>query len=196
MEIGEEGWKEYQKQRDREKSQKYYKRNISHTSRWRLKIKRQLVEYKGGKCESCGYNKDVPRAHAFHHRNPEEKDFQISAYSGGLEALKKEVDKCDLLCQNCHAEVHDAEYRDDRKVFEKPVIPIQARQCVGCACMFQPKKRSQTYCCQQCRVKVKNKPTKTELGKLIEELSWVAIGKRYGVSDNAVRKWARKFGLL
>ncbi len=30
----------------------------------------------------------------------------------------------------------------------------------------------------------------------IENLSWVAIGKKYGVSDNAVRKWAKKYGIL
>lgn len=39
-------------------------------------------------------------------------------------------------------------------------------------------------------------PSKEELAKLIEELPWTKIGKMFGVTDNAVRKWARKYGLL
>jgi transposase-like protein len=44
--------------------------------------------------------------------------------------------------------------------------------------------------------KVKNRPSKEELSNMIENMTWVAIGKKYGVSDNAVRKWAKKYKLL
>ncbi|MGI8669633.1 MAG: hypothetical protein ACR2J3_07260 [Aridibacter sp.] len=71
----------------------------------RRKIKRKAVEYKGGKCQKCGYNKCVG-AMDFHHINPDEKDFTISGNSGKWEKIKKELDKCDLLCKNCHAELH------------------------------------------------------------------------------------------
>ena len=68
--------------------------------------KQRLLEYKGGKCEVCGYNKSQ-NALSFHHLNPEEKDFEISGkHCLAFETLKKEVDKCALLCLNCHAEVH------------------------------------------------------------------------------------------
>ena len=52
--------------------------------------------------------KDVGTANAleFHHLNPLEKDFNISSSSKPIEELKKEVDKCQLLCANCHREVH------------------------------------------------------------------------------------------
>lgn len=40
-------------------------------------LKHKLVEYKGGKCEKCGYNKCEGALH-FHHINPDEKDFTIS----------------------------------------------------------------------------------------------------------------------
>ena len=43
----------------------------------------------------------------FHHLNTEEKDFTISAKSYSFERLKKEVDKCVMLCSNCHIEVHE-----------------------------------------------------------------------------------------
>ena len=66
-----------------------------------------LIAYKGGKCERCGYNK-TPRALEFHHLNPEEKDFGISEIlTRSIQSLKDEVDKCILLCSNCHAEIHE-----------------------------------------------------------------------------------------
>jgi 5-methylcytosine-specific restriction endonuclease McrA len=71
----------------------------------RRKIKAKAVEYKGGKCQKCGYNKCVS-ALDFHHIDPTEKDFTISSNSGKWENIKKELDKCELLCKNCHAELH------------------------------------------------------------------------------------------
>ena len=66
-----------------------------------------LVEYKGGKCEICGYNKCIS-ALEFHHKDPQEKDFAIGAkgYTRSIEKNKKEVDKCILVCANCHREIH------------------------------------------------------------------------------------------
>lgn len=76
----------------------------------RKAVKKQLIEYKGGKCEKCGYNTCQTALH-FHHTNPEEKDFSISdKLQHGyfkMEELFKEVDKCQLLCANCHAEEHE-----------------------------------------------------------------------------------------
>ena len=73
---------------------------------WRQKTKKNLIDYKGGCCERCGYNKSVRALH-FHHKNPEEKDLNIGGSSYSDERLKSEVDKCLLLCSNCHCEVHD-----------------------------------------------------------------------------------------
>lgn len=71
--------------------------------------KLRAVEYKGGKCENaeCGYAKSVS-ALEFHHTSPEHKDFSISdTRLRSWEALKAELDKCKLLCANCHREEHD-----------------------------------------------------------------------------------------
>lgn len=70
------------------------------------KLKLKAVEYKGGKCQDCGYNKSVWALH-FHHLNPLEKDFSITGRSISWERLKPELDKCVLLCANCHAERHE-----------------------------------------------------------------------------------------
>ena len=76
------------------------------TSRRKL-IKDRAVKYKGGKCHICGYNVCMS-ALSFHHINPETKSFGIgSNYNKAWETVKKELDKCVLLCHNCHAEFHD-----------------------------------------------------------------------------------------
>jgi hypothetical protein len=69
-------------------------------------FKLNCVNYRGGKCEKCGYNKCIS-ALDFHHKNPEEKDYDISSFRHKHWSLvKPELDKCDLLCRNCHAELH------------------------------------------------------------------------------------------
>lgn len=73
---------------------------------WRKRVKVKLVEYKGGECVKCGYKK-CTQALQFHHTNPDEKDFTISGKSWSFERLKKEVDKCILVCSNCHTEIHE-----------------------------------------------------------------------------------------
>ena len=73
----------------------------------RRKLKDMAIKYKGGKCEKCGYNK-CNGALDFHHLNPLEKDFSISSTgtTKSFERIKKELDKCILVCANCHREIH------------------------------------------------------------------------------------------
>lgn len=72
------------------------------------KLKNECVKYKGGKCQKCGYNK-CQAALDFHHINPNEKNFSICKKYGCRkfnDTIKKELDKCILLCANCHREEH------------------------------------------------------------------------------------------
>lgn len=79
-----------------------------HTINNRHNRKIKAVEYKGGQCEFCGYSRCL-RALEFHHKDPTKKDFQISANPNiSWENMKIELDKCLLLCSNCHAEEHEA----------------------------------------------------------------------------------------
>lgn len=71
-------------------------------------LKLECIAYKGGKCQNCGYNK-YAGALDFHHRDPSQKDFAICKrlrVAKLNETLKRELDKCDILCANCHREVH------------------------------------------------------------------------------------------
>lgn len=72
---------------------------------WRKRKKIELVAYKGGCCQLCGYDRCI-EALEFHHNDPNEKDFTISGKSWSFERLKVEADKCILVCSNCHKEIH------------------------------------------------------------------------------------------
>lgn len=83
------------------------KRAVQAVQRRRRKVKQMAIEYKGGCCEKCGYNK-YNEVLEFHHLDPTKKEFGI-AYSGhckSWEKVKKELDKCMLVCANCHREIH------------------------------------------------------------------------------------------
>ena len=75
-------------------------------SKRRRKIKLLAIEYKGGKCNICGYNKYVG-ALDLHHVNGK-KYFTIGddGYAHSWTKIKKELDKCILICSNCHRELH------------------------------------------------------------------------------------------
>ena len=70
------------------------------------KVKEMAVAYKGGQCCVCGYRKYVG-ALDLHHRDPKTKDFGIGdkGYTRSWEVIKREADKCVLVCANCHREV-------------------------------------------------------------------------------------------
>ena len=73
--------------------------------RWQ-KRKLDAIAYKGGHCESCGYDK-CPEALEFHHLDPSEKEAnwnKIRLWS--WKKCTQELDKCALLCSNCHREEH------------------------------------------------------------------------------------------
>ncbi len=73
----------------------------------RLKLKEKALLYKGGKCSKCGYDSCVG-ALEFHHIDPKSKIFNISkdALAKPWEDVRKELDKCILVCANCHREIH------------------------------------------------------------------------------------------
>jgi transposase-like protein len=70
-------------------------------------IKKKMVEYKGGGCENCGYNRCLACLD-FHHQQPETKnpEWKKMRHRSFDDAMKLELDKCQLLCRNCHGEVH------------------------------------------------------------------------------------------
>tara|TARA_Y100000310_G_C20704121_1_gene833228 strand:+ start:15866 stop:16591 length:726 start_codon:yes stop_codon:yes gene_type:complete len=80
------------------------KNESTYVLRWAKKIK--AINFLGGKCEHCGED-DIFKL-CFHHKDRNEKDFEFNdmkTYRWSL--LKKEISKCQLLCNNCHVVLHD-----------------------------------------------------------------------------------------
>lgn len=71
------------------------------------KFKQQCIEYLGSQCAVCGYSRCIG-ALEFHHNDPSEKEFGISQRSTQVFStrVRRELDKCTLLCANCHRELH------------------------------------------------------------------------------------------
>jgi len=95
--------KEYQKQ--------YYTDNCEVITKNKLqyrKEKRKYVDdYKLSKgCSICGYNK-CAAALVFHHNGDKKYGISEGLNSRRIDTLKEEMDKCIILCQNCHVELHD-----------------------------------------------------------------------------------------
>ena len=73
-----------------------------------IERKKMFVEEKGGCCKVCGYNKNLAVL-TFHHTDPSIKTMSLDARSMlnvPIEQLRKEIEHCDLLCANCHLEIH------------------------------------------------------------------------------------------
>ena len=68
-----------------------------------------LIHQLGGHCERCGYQRNHG-ALEFHHRDPSQKKFQLdmrSLANLSWDQILVESSKCQLLCSNCHAELHN-----------------------------------------------------------------------------------------
>jgi hypothetical protein len=168
--------------------------------RWKDR-KRAAVELLGGGCAICGYSKNMAALH-FHHLDPKEKECNWDKNSRkAWDKLVVELQKCVCLCANCHAELHAPEENADltraasgNKWLEEKTIESTG-QCPIC----EKDVFGTHYCSLECSSfssrKVKDRPSAEELQEMINEMPMVAIGKKYSVSDVAVKKWAQKYGL-
>lgn len=81
------------------------------TNRRRFVIKEKMILYKGGKCSRCGYNR-CNAALEFHHLDPQQKSFSLASnHSRSWKTIQKELDKCILVCSNCHREINDEQFQ-------------------------------------------------------------------------------------
>jgi len=184
-----------------------------------LERKKQFIIEKGGRCNICGYNKNLSSL-CFHHVEPSLKSFPLDFKNFGnrkLSALKEEAKKCRLLCHNCHFELHNPDliltdedivrYKPDLlekitlarpKTAEKPP-QLKLEECVKKDCTNKVKDHKRKYCSNTCRGQEGRKterPSKERLKELIKDNSFCALGRMFDVSDNAIRKWAKAYDLL
>lgn len=102
---------------DRKKGHRIDVCNSCYTNKRRFKLKEQMIEYKGGKCQKCGYDKKIYSVYEFHHIDSDDKEFSLGGnHSLSWEKIKKELEKCMCLCCLCHRELH-SELVQDKLVY-------------------------------------------------------------------------------
>ena len=170
------------------------------------KLKALAIEYKGGKCIMCGYHK-CSTSLVFHHRNPEEKELNISNKVTKWEKLKPELDKCDLLCLNCHGEVHEIIYQQklaNKEAFIRSQIPAREPgkksknfSCKHCKSAFEGYNNRQ-FCSPKCKADASRKipNSANELQNLVNTKSIKVLAANIGVSERAIQKACKKAGVI
>ena len=164
------------------------------------KKKINAVNAFGGKCSICGYDKCMG-ALEFHHLDKKVKEnhpaYIVTRWS--FKRAKKELEKCILVCANCHREIHFKEKEGMSLELLNYVKPWLDLKCEYCRKEFSTKDENQKFCGHNCmhyaQRKVTN-PSKEELSSLMKTTNWTQLGRMFGVSDNAVRKWAKKYELI
>ena len=121
-------------------------RTVGATRRGR---KQRMVDYKGGACVLCGYSKCL-RAMDFHHLDPSTKRSNIApSHNRSWEALRLELDKCMLICSNCHYELEaDSTGRKPRR--DDPHGDSTCDRC-GRRFTFAPRRGMTRNRCNSCR---------------------------------------------
>lgn len=107
-------WTEENPERVKELKREWYLKNkkitVERATVWKKQNLKQIREHvdklkKESSCVKCGF--DHPAALLFHHRNPNEKNFSIAEARGySFKTVLKEIEKCDILCSNCHEILH------------------------------------------------------------------------------------------
>jgi hypothetical protein len=160
---------------------------VEHSLYPSAKLKERL--YKAGlktrRCELCGQGEvwnDARMSLILDHINGEPTDNR-------LENVR-------IVCPNCAATL-------DTHCGRKNRLERDPRSCLHCGKQFVPKYHSHRYCSQTCGTHSKGprepkperrkvtRPSYEELMADVRSMSLLAVGRKYGVSDNAVRKWIR-----
>ena len=159
--------------------------------------KAELVRLLGGKCVKCGYHENYA-ALEFHHMNPSEKSFQLDARhiaNTSKELLMEEVEKCILLCSNCHKEIHHPylstslvdKWTIDTGNKTRTIYKEKKKsKCPVCGEMFDSVK-GKKYCSNECRKKSKGYPEKNEVMEKYKELkSQQKVAEFFGLTRKII----------
>lgn len=134
------------------------------------------------------------------HSNPNElilseKELQIRNDARILAKRRKlKIDEAIELIKNSP----NQSIEDFSKKSTRSNASLEDKECPICHKIFHPRSIDQKYCSQECAHKVQSKiPNKESFIKSIIELkaNFTKIGEKYQVSDNAIRKWCKKYNL-
>lgn len=168
---------------------------------YRQRRKSRIIYVMGGQCQLCGYHK-CQDALELHHINPDEKDFSISSnWQKSWETTSREIQKCALLCANCHREVHgglysnielQSSYNAERaKEIEQEIYECRHGKicyCHGCGVEVE---KGKYYCskCQEEKAPKKEPPDREQLKNEVRTMPIAAVARLYQVGDKTIRRW-------
>jgi hypothetical protein len=108
-------------------------------------------------------------------------------------ATDNRIDNLQIVCPNCAATLETHCGRNNR-------VEREPRRCLLCSAEFVPKYPTHRYCSHECgarspkpKLRRVARPSYQQLLSDVQTMSFVAVGRKYGVSDNAVRKWLRYY---
>lgn len=160
----------------------------SQKRRW-LKRKIDAIDYMGGKCADCGGTFHYSQ-YEFHHLDPSTKEYNWSKMRlRTLSSMRAELDKCVMLCANCHRFRHWGD-----RGLEEDIKPIIKFICPVCGADRKSRNVTCSHECDRLR-RFSHIPSKEILIVDLKSTNFSKTAKKYGVSCNAVRKWCIKYGI-
>lgn len=149
-------------------------------------MKENLLEYKCAECESEPIWNNKPLVLILDHINGISNDYRI-------ENLR-------FLCPNCNSQTNTFAGKNSHyhvMMVSKEFKEETPRYCQLCGNLL--KRNQKCYCSIEC-LKLDARrvewPSREQLEQDINSMNWCAIGRKYGVSDNAVRKWAKQYQIV
>jgi Zn finger protein HypA/HybF involved in hydrogenase expression len=146
--------------------------NYSRSSLKRRIIKNDLLKYECSLCLNSGVWNNQPLTLQLDHINGINNDHR-------LENLR-------FLCPNCHSQTSNFAGKNSKQIKKINI-------CSGCGDDISRNSIKCLSCDREGRRKVPNRPSLEQLEKDLETMSYVAVGKKYGVSDNCIRKWLKAY---
>lgn len=173
--------------------------------KWRRDTKERIIKIMGGQCQICSYNKSQT-ALELHHIDPTKKELSFASVRANpkkWDDIFNELLKCILLCANCHREIHDGTTKlpdeyilPDESLRNYKLVPTIRDVCSVCG---KEKLKVNKTCSYKCSFMIRSKIKWAEIDLydllVVKKLSYCEIGRRLGVSDNAVRKRAKNLAL-
>jgi len=190
--------------------------NKKAVSDYRKRVRAYALEAFNTQCGICGYNK-CSNALEFHHINPSEKEFGLSAkgMTRSWDKMVMELKKCICICSNCHREVHsgitdipsniitfDEKYEvwpSVKKVKKLKDVNNDIKVEKVCPVCASKVPNRQKHCSTICANKSREKaiyPSDDELLNLVNNFGYSHVSRLFNVSDNSIRKRLKTRGLL
>lgn len=172
---------------------------------WRKKARKLLAEAFGGKCTICGYDKTTA-ALDYHHidKKTKNKELSIAMKNGhAWSSIVEEARKCTIVCCRCHREIHEgiAVLPENYAKFNEEysdLIKLKEKEYDACPICLKQKWKGQKFCSKECSSSSQQRfeITREEMLELLKTETVVAIGKKFGVTSQAIKKRCERLGIV